>query len=592
MNLEQLCMGCLEEKGTATRCPRCGFVEGSGPDSPHHIPPRTMLLNKFLIGKVLGQGGFGITYLAWDLNLDLKLAIKEFFPQGLVARVPGTSNVDTYMGELKNQYEFGLERFFNEAKTLARFSEHPNVVTVRDFFKANGTAYMVMNYVEGANLQTYLASKERNRISFSQALAIFLPVLDALKEVHATGILHRDISPDNLLITTRGQAILTDFGSARQAFSEKSKSMSVIMKAGYSPEEQYRSKGMQGPWTDIYAVAATFYRTISGQLPPESLDRLADDTLIPPRQLGVAINEEQERVLLKALAIRHKERYRTVKEFQQALMQAEEAPEPIAPADKEEGAADREAGPDRAVSPDSEKTAPREETEEGAETAAPGDAGVTARSPQYGQGAGDKAHPQDEQVTAPPGKEPAAAYARAESETRPAGDAVAARGLNLKQFLGQKKAALAAAAVVVCGLAIFGVVQFTNLGTGDELSALAGELSDDEILWNEGIYDGDVVNGKPHGEGTWLHPDGREYTGEWQDGEMHGEGTMTWPDGKQYVGEWQDGARHGEGVMIWPDDYRYEGEWVAGRKHGEGEMTLPDGSVLEDEWEDGEPVSW
>ncbi len=147
-----------------------------------------------------------------------------------------------------------------------------------------------------------------------------MPVLDALIEVHAVGILHRDISPDNIYINKKGQVILIDFGAVRQALGEKGRSLSIILKPGYTPEEQYRSKGVQGPWMDIYAVAATMYRAITGEMPPESLDRLEQDTLVPPSQLGVDINKNQEQALLKAMAVRARDRFQTVKEFQSALL--------------------------------------------------------------------------------------------------------------------------------------------------------------------------------------------------------------------------------------------------------------------------------
>ncbi len=315
----------MEDKGPVPACPYCGYEErSSGPASPHHLPPGTILQGKYLLGRALGQGGFGITYLGWDLKLSVKLAIKEYFPQGLAARVPGSSDLDSSSDEIKSQLIFGLERFLSEAKTLARFNEYPGIVSVRDYFEANGTAYLVMTYHEGITLHAYLANMG-GRINTDQALKIFIPVLDALKEVHAAGILHRDISPDNLLINDRGQVVLIDFGAARQAMGEKSQSLSVIMKAGYTPLEQYQSRGKQGPWTDIYAVAASFYRVITGTSLPEAFDRLDDDPLVKPTALGVKIAPRQEQVLLKALAVRSKDRFQTVEEFQEAFTDADKS---------------------------------------------------------------------------------------------------------------------------------------------------------------------------------------------------------------------------------------------------------------------------
>jgi serine/threonine protein kinase len=309
----------MEEISSSKTCPHCGYQAGSEPESLLHLPPGTLLQGKFLLGRVLGQGGFGITYLAWDTTLNIKLAIKEYLPQQMATRSAGQNTVTVYKSSLAAEFRYGRDKFLEEARTLARFNEHPNIVTVRDYFEANGTAYLVMNYHEGITLQNYLVSKG-GVIPVDQALSIFMPVLDALKEVHNAGILHRDISPDNLLIEKTGRVILIDFGAARQAMGEKSKSLSVIMKAGYSPPEQYQSRGKQGTWTDIYSVAASFYRAINGQAPLEAIDRMAEDDLLAPSKLGIAIKPKQKEVLLKALAVKAEERYQTVEQFQKALV--------------------------------------------------------------------------------------------------------------------------------------------------------------------------------------------------------------------------------------------------------------------------------
>jgi serine/threonine protein kinase len=330
INYHYLCPGCFDDSSGQNPCPSCGY-ETETAEASLYLIPGTKLSDKYLVGRVLGQGGFGITYLGWDINLDMKLAIKEFFPQGLVSRLPGQSKVISYTGEIKNQFEFGLERFLREAKTLARFEDHPNIVTVRDFFEANNTAYMIMSYVEGLTLEKYL-SQHQGKIPFSKTLDIIMPVLDALREVHEEGIMHRDISPDNILINKKGRVILIDFGAARQDMREKSKSLSVILKAGYAPEEQYRSRGQQGPWTDIYAAAATIYRCISGQVPPDALDRLAEDCLASPSELNADIDSTGESALLKALSVRAEGRFQAVQEFQAALMSSgsvKEAAEPV-----------------------------------------------------------------------------------------------------------------------------------------------------------------------------------------------------------------------------------------------------------------------
>ncbi len=316
---DNLCKGCFSEKGNQEECPYCNYNDNSDRDSSIFLTSGTLLTDKYIIGNVLGQGGFGITYLAYDLSLRLKLAIKEFFPQGMVTRLSNRYEVTAYSGNLREQYEFGMERFLNEAQTLARFAEHPNIVTVRDFFKANGTAYMVMQYVKGFTLEEYL-KREGGRIPFQKALNIMMPIMDALREVHGEGYMHRDISPDNVFIDTKGRVILIDFGAARQDMREKSKSLSVILKPGYAPEEQYRSKGRQGPWTDVYAVAATIYRAITGEIPPESMDRMVDDCVELPSVKGINIDDKQEKVLMKAMSVMGANRYQDIEGFQQAFL--------------------------------------------------------------------------------------------------------------------------------------------------------------------------------------------------------------------------------------------------------------------------------
>jgi serine/threonine protein kinase len=277
------------------------------------------LNNRYVIESVLGHGGFGITYAAHDKTLDVRVAIKEYLPRQLATRGEGQTQVSVFTGEARQQYDYGLRKFLEEARSVARFANHPNVVSARDYFEENGTAYMVMEYVEGVTLKEYL-EKKGGRISFEEARGIMMPVMDALREVHQAGMLHRDISPDNIYITTAGQVKVIDFGAARYFAGEQSKSLSVILKSGYAPEEQYRSSGKQGAWTDVYGTGATLYRLISGKTPPDALDRLHHDTLKPPSNLGILIPRQAEQALLKGLSVAAKNRFSTIEQFQGALL--------------------------------------------------------------------------------------------------------------------------------------------------------------------------------------------------------------------------------------------------------------------------------
>jgi serine/threonine protein kinase len=229
---------------------------------------------------------------------------------------------------MQEEYEWGLDRFLDEARTLKKFSTHPNIVSVDTIFRDNGTAYMVMEYLEGMTLEEFL-QRRGGKVTFETGLRVMQPVMDALAAVHAEGILHRDISPDNIHLSKTGKVKLMDFGAARNALSQKSRNLSVILKEGYAPEEQYRSSGIQGPWTDVYATAATLYHCTTGRIPQPSLDRSADDRLESPSQLGNPIPPAAEAALMKGMAVRASDRYQSMEDFRGAIT-GEAPPRPIA----------------------------------------------------------------------------------------------------------------------------------------------------------------------------------------------------------------------------------------------------------------------
>jgi serine/threonine protein kinase len=316
--MSRRCMGCMGIRGDQATCPECGFDESKPPQIPFSLPVRTMLNDQYLIGRALGAGGFAITYLAWDTRLARRVAIKEYMPSGLASRSGETSQVVAHTGQSQQDFKYGLERFLDEGRTVAQFEEHPGIISVINFFPANGTAYLVMEYLEGRTLKEHLAEKG-GRLPFNEALAILTPVMDALRELHRHNVLHRDVSPDNIYITNNGQVKLLDFGAARQALQDRSQHLSVILKEGYAPEEQYRSTGNQGPWTDVYAVGATMYHLTTGTLPPQAIDRLAQDTIQLPSALGADIPPAAEDALMTALAVRAAQRYPTIQDFQAAI---------------------------------------------------------------------------------------------------------------------------------------------------------------------------------------------------------------------------------------------------------------------------------
>lgn len=315
MNPERVCYGCFAEKEPGIPCPRCGFNEND--EQPYlALPLGTILNGRYLVGKVLGIGGFGITYLGYDLTLEIKVAIKEYMPSALATRHPDHYSV-ALTGRVEEDYQYGMERFLDEAKILAKLQNTPHIVSVQNYFKENGTAYFVMEYIDGMSLKAYLA-KNGDKIPYNQAIAILQPIMEALVQVHALNLLHRDISPDNIYITSKGESRLLDFGAARFALGD-GKSVSVILKHGYAPEEQYSSHGNQGPWTDVYAMGATLYRCITGQLPPDSVERIHGDTMKRPSELGFRIPANVENAIMKALAVKTEDRFPNMEAFIGAL---------------------------------------------------------------------------------------------------------------------------------------------------------------------------------------------------------------------------------------------------------------------------------
>lgn len=503
MEAKEICLRCMADKGDAVICPSCGCT-GDMPTSPQHLEPGTILRGKYLLGRALGQGGFGITYLARDLDLNLILAIKEYFPRDFTTRVAGETQVTIYnSGDSIEFFNQGRDKFLEEARTLARFDEHPNIVSIRDFFRENGTAYFVMNYIEGITFKEYI-NEQGGRLSFDQALQVMMPVIDALVQIHSVGVLHRDISPDNIFITQKGIVKILDFGAARNAMGEHSKSLSVILKPGYAPEEQYRSKGNQGPWTDIYATAATFYRAVTGQVPPDALDRLAQDTLQKPSQLGINIPTHSEEVLMKALAVRSSERYSSMKEFQSELAKDWTGPRDIfSVADSVPASAEK-------------------------------------------------------------GKRPEDARARSSGAKRIlliAGVILLVAALGGWVIKG-KITPQYSGSLVGGQKSGYGAMVWPN---GDRYE---GEWKNDlqngngSFVYADGEkYEGQWKDGKKNGSGTYSWIDGRKYVGEWKDDLRNGKGEYSWPSGDRYVGEFKDGKMNGHGVYTYANGKVVEGTW-------------------------------
>lgn len=319
------CMNCMKEyeEGPA-KCPRCGYVRGTRPREIYHLYPEMELADRYIIGTVVGFGGFGVLYRAWDRKLEHMVAIKEYYPAGMVTRIPGQKEVILYTGKKNDEYKNGLTRFLDEARNTARFSSNPNIVNVFDFFEENGTAYMVMEFLEGVSLKEYI-SRAGGRLPWQQAVEIGLRIIDALKDVHGAKILHRDLSPDNVFMCDDGKIKLLDFGAARFTGLDDEKTRTIVLKMGFAPPEQYRSKSQQGPCTDIYALGATLYRAITGLTPDESVNRQDSinhnegDTLKPMSQFVEGIPQYLDNAVLRAMALEPTLRFQNVQQMADAL---------------------------------------------------------------------------------------------------------------------------------------------------------------------------------------------------------------------------------------------------------------------------------
>src|SRR5262245_9094345 len=287
--------------------------------------PTGYALQEYRIEKVLGVGGFGLTYLALDSNLNLRVAVKEYLPGDIALRAADQS-IGPRSPDTAESFGWGKQRFMDESRTVASF-RHPNIVRVMRFFEANGTAYMVMEFVEGAALGDWV--KTRRPLSEAQVAPLVAPLLDGLEVVHKAGFLHRDVKPPNIYIREDGTPVLLDFGSARQ----KSTELTAVVSPGFAPFEQYHTQGKQGPWSDIYAFAGVLYWLVTGSMPQEAPARIRQDTMAAAVQAGDKSRWRVEflAAIDWALSPFEDQRPQTVAEWRSELLTsrpAEKLPEP------------------------------------------------------------------------------------------------------------------------------------------------------------------------------------------------------------------------------------------------------------------------
>lgn len=296
--------------------------------SSYCLPAGTRLNQRYVLKRVLGEGGFGITYLGWDEVLAMPVAVKEYYPSSMAGREMQGNNtyqVRALGSQRREAYEKGKEAFLKEARVLSRFCQLEGIVLVRDFFQENGTAYIVMEYIDGISIKEYVQTK--GAFSVEKALELMKPVLLSLHAIHGKNLIHRDLSPDNILVTSQGKLKLIDFGAARHAGTGTQKTITVMFKRGFAALEQYQAKGEQGVWTDVYGISATMYYMMSGKVPEESVSRVLKDSLVELKKLPeIGISEVVSDGIHRGMTLEWEKRYQNIAQLYQVLY-SEEIPE-------------------------------------------------------------------------------------------------------------------------------------------------------------------------------------------------------------------------------------------------------------------------
>ncbi len=314
INNKKLCESCFCETDADT-CPHCGFSAKEYSADPLVLPMGTKINDKIIIGKVMGKGGFGITYLGYDLRMEKTIAVKEYYPNGIAYRSPTGTEVSVADTKSSDTFEKGAEKFYTEAQMVAQFNGNPNIVSVYDYFRANNTVYLIMEYLSGITLKNYI--KKHGKLSDGQALFVMDKIAAALSITHSAGVLHRDISPDNIMLCMDGKVKLIDFGAARQIMAESSSNLTVVMKPGYTPIEQYTKKGKQGAWTDIYSLGVSVYYALTKVIIDDPYARMDDDSELKENKHN--INNDLWEILKKCTMINASDRYGSAIDLRKAL---------------------------------------------------------------------------------------------------------------------------------------------------------------------------------------------------------------------------------------------------------------------------------
>ena len=609
------CPHCMREltglRGGA--CPFCGFNAQKSPQPAEAMPRNTILNGKYLVGDVLGRGGFGITYIGFDLSLESRVAIKEYYPSGAAMRREGESEL-----YWSSSYKFHSSRedaknyFLKEARKMARVENIPSVVRVRETFLANETAYIVMDYVEGETLKARL--RREGPMTYTACYALLRPMMQDLCKIHRQGVIHRDISPDNIMIQGDGSVKLLDLGAAKDLNKHSDEVSVPVGKNGYSPMEQYLNNGSIGPWTDVYALCATIYYACYGKRVPQSLERLEQDTLrfdlptrepIPPYVVGA---------LRKGLAVRAADRTQSVdalldqlEEEQTTILRparqpgAAPAPVPAAkpakkprPAPARSAAPARPAGKGKVIGIGAAAAVAAVTVLCAALFAAKPDVVPVTRDGTPGAGV-EAAASSEEQAAASAGSEASESAAPDKEDVDPEVDAASEEkaSSDLTES-GEENAASSSAASskpassVAASKTDSQTKPVDDPGTTSNVETEPTDVTNKKVkaFGYSGSYTGQWKDGKPYGYGKWSSSgggDGFTYEGNWVDGKTCGKGkyTNTLDNKIRYVeeGEFKNDKLNGQGKWTWYNDdgttiwLVHEGNFIDEKLNGQGKKT-------------------
>lgn len=324
MDADVRCLGCMRLSTGAGPCPHCGWSEEVAVVAPYHLPPGTRIADRYLVGRVIDEGPYGISYLGYDQNRHQKVTVKEFFPARICTRKPGSFDVACEDGGAQNDFVFGMGKFIEEGMALQSMQAMTGIPRVPDLFKANQSAYLILRYIDGDTLTDFM-EQNGGQISFGLILKILEPVMTAIAEVHEKGLLHYDIHPDNILVSEGHLGTLVNFDASGYAIAHSQELLSGALRPGYAAPETYDDLDEHGPWTDVYSMAATIYRGLTGREVPSAADRSHRDRLERPSRLGKPVSIEAEKTLMRALSMRPAMRYRTMAEFRDELFNSQSA---------------------------------------------------------------------------------------------------------------------------------------------------------------------------------------------------------------------------------------------------------------------------